>query len=284
MSERTLTIPLRGERIAYSMAPVEHFFTRQSRFQTIDIYETEVFGKVLTLDGHVQLTQFDEHAYHESLVHLPGLSLEEPRRALVVGGGDGGVLRELCRYRSLEVVEMVEIDEEVVKVCREHLPEVSGGAFEDPRVRLHIGDAFPFVKEVAEPYDLIVVDSTDVYEAETGLLSERLFTEEFYRDCHRALTEGGIVVTQADNPVYCPYSTRGALETFGSVFARTGAYLALVPSFGGYSACGWASKGRELAREFPEGKAAGMGLRYLNRQTWAIAFTELSFCPVRLGQ
>lgn len=252
----------------------EHVAHRETEFQTIDIYDTEVFGRVLLLDGHVQLSEFDEHAYHESLVHIPLLSMREPRKALVVGGGDGGVLRELCRHAGLEQIDMVEIDRGVVEVCREFLPEVSGGGFDDPRVNLHIADAFPFVKETANRYDLVVMDSTDTYEGEDGALSEQLFSESFYHDIFRILTDDGMVVTQADNLVFCPYSLESILWTWKKVFPKTGSYQALIPSFGGYSGYAWASKGAEPNPSWNENKLA---LAYLNPTTYALALADLKF-------
>ncbi len=260
-----------------TVAVSEHVCHVKTDFQTIDIYDTEVFGRLLYLDGHVQLAELDEAAYHESLVHPCLLSVENPKRALVIGGGDGGVLRELCRHHSLETIEMVEIDQGVIDVCREHLPGLSAGAFDDPRVTVHVADAFPFVKGDHEPYDLIVMDSTDVYEEEDGGLSEMLWTEAFYRDLHRLLSPGGFIVTQADNLVFCPYSLEGILQTFGAVFERTGSYQAVVPSFGGFSGYAWASRGASLVNQLPAGRLALMHLRYLNDATYAFAQNALPF-------
>lgn len=252
----------------------EHLAHFVSEYQTIDIYDTEVFGKVLFLDGHVQLSSFDEAAYHECLVQIPMLSMDAPTSALVVGGGDGGVLRELVKHPTLERIDMVEIDRGVIEVCREHLPELSAGAFDDPRVNLLIGDAFPFVKEASGPYDLIVMDSTDTYEDEQGALSEQLFTADFYRDILRILADDGIVVTQADNLVFCPYSLETILWTWKDLFPKTGSYFGLIPSFGGYSGYAWASKGTEPKKEFP---AHSLPLHYLNEATYNLAFTQLAF-------
>jgi spermidine synthase len=274
MPPEFLSIPIRGQKLSLVVEVKDHILHRKTEFQAIDIYDTQVFGKILLLDGHVQLSAFDEHAYHESLVHIPLLSLENPQSALVVGGGDGGVLRELCRHKSLERIHMVEIDQGVIDACRETIPEVSAGAFDDPRVTVHVQDAFPFLKQVADPYDLIVMDSTDVYEEEAGGLSEQLFTKAFYRDCLAALSEMGMLVTQADNLVFCPYSIEGIVRTFREVFPRVGAYHALVPSFGGYSGFVWASKGLSTAPEMP---ANEMGLRYLSPITWQLAMMPLPF-------
>jgi spermidine synthase len=270
-----LQFPIRGDKIAMTVGVREHVHQRQTEFQRIDVYDTFALGKVLFLDGHVQLSEFDEYAYHEALIHIPMLSLKDPRRVLVVGAGDGGVLRELVKHNGLERIDMVEIDRGVIEVSKEFLSGVSAGAFDDPRVRLHIGDAFPFLKQVIEPYDLIVMDVTDVYEDEEGALSEQLFTRDFYVDCLNALTDQGVLVTQADNHVFCPYSLSGILSMFASVFPKVGCYQATVPSFGGFSAFAWAGKEFEARKTFPLG--CDLELRYLNDATYRFAFSMLDF-------
>lgn len=272
-----LTFPIRSDRLTMTAAVTDRVFKTKSAFQEIEIVETDVFGKALLLDGHIQLTEFDEAAYHESLVQIPLLSLSSPKSALVVGGGDGGVIRELCRCPDLEQIDMVEIDEEVVKASIQHLPGLSAGAFSDPRVHLHIADAFPFVKKAQNAYDLIVVDSTDTYEEEDGALSEALFTNEFYRDCLNALKPGDIVVTQADNPVFCPYSLEAVESAFKEVFPHGGSYTGLVPSFGGYSAFCWGGTLTGLASDWPAGRSESLGLKYLNQETYRLAFSSLKF-------
>lgn len=169
---------------------------------------------------------------------------------------------------------MVEIDEGVIQASKDSMPGLSAGAFENPRVNLHIADAFGFVKNVKDPYDLIVMDVTDTYEDEEGELSEQLFTPEFHRDCYNALSAKGILVSQADNHIFCPYSLEEVLGTFAALFERTGSYQALVPSFGGFSAFAWGSKGAEVSRIWP---GAPFETSYLNATTWALAFNELGF-------
>jgi spermidine synthase len=169
---------------------------------------------------------------------------------------------------------MVEIDAGVVETCKVHLPGLSSGAFDDPRVHLHIADAFPFLKAVGKPYDLIVMDVTDVYEDEEGELSAQLFTKSFHRDCLNALSDSGFLVTQADNHVFCPYSLEGVLGDLGSVFPRTGWYQALVPSFGGFSAFAWASKSAEPLAQCPH---IAFEVDYLNATTYSLAFARLPF-------
>jgi spermidine synthase len=277
LNRQYLTVPIRSDKLTLSAQIKSHICHRETEFQTIDIYDTEAFGRVLTLDGHIQLTELDEGAYHEFLVHVPMLSIEEPKTALVVGGGDGGVLREICKHASVEHIDMAEIDVGVVEESKMHLPFVSGGAFDDPRVHLHITDAFEFVKSASKKYDLVVVDSTDVYEEEDGGLSEHLFTTEFYRDCLKVLSSQGIVVTQADNMLFCPYSLAHIQKTFGSVFARTGSYFAIIPSFGGFSGYCWGSSATAISPRFSADKAQSITLRFLNESAYEYGMHSISF-------
>lgn len=269
-----LSVPIRGHKLAFSVEASERLCHVTTPLQTVEVYQTPVFGKVLLLDGHIQLTSFDEKAYHECLVRLPLLNLENPRSALVVGGGDGGAIRELCACQSLERIDMVEIDEDVIRLSRQHLPELSDGAFDDPRVNVTIGDAFDFVRTQHGAYDLIVLDSTDTYEAEGGEISAMLFTREFFSDCRRALKPGGVAVTQADNPVFCPYSLEAIKREVGSCFPKVGSYLGLVPSFGGYSAFCWASEQAEMSLDWSDKWADSA---YLNSRTYGLAFANLPF-------
>ena len=270
-----LRYPIRGSKFSYSVEIREHLLSVKTAYQQIDIYDTYCFGKILTLDGHVQLSTLDEFAYHETLVHIPLLSIPDPKSALVVGGGDGGVLRELCKWPSLSRIDMVEIDEGVIDACKDHLPELSLKAFQDPRVNLTIGDAFPFMASVAHPYDLIVMDITDVYEEEDGGLSESLFTDEFHRDTYNSLCPQGFLVSQADNHLFCPYSLDGLQKILQQRYAKVGSYQALVPSFGGFSAFCWASKEGQINEQWPaENK---VGLRYLGELTYNLAFADLPF-------
>lgn len=278
MAEPFFEYPIRSDKLSTRVRVRAVLHESQTEFQRITILDTEVFGRMLLLDGHIQLTEFDERAYHEALVQIPLLNVPSPRRALVVGGGDGGVLREICRHASIEQVDIVEIDVGVIEACRLHLPNLSNGAFADPRVDLHVGDAFAFVQADREPYDLIVVDCTDVYEDEEGGLSEMLFTEGFYQDCRRLLSSDGFLVSQADNLVFCPYSLEAIRGAFSAVFPRVGSYQALVPSFGGFSGYCWASLGREVIPIWSSvPNPASFDLRYLNETTYALAFSELRF-------
>lgn len=279
MAEPFLEYPIRSDKLSTRVRIREVVHESVTEFQRITILDTEVLGRMLLLDGHIQLTEFDERAYHEALVQIPLMNVPNPTRALVVGGGDGGVLREICRHGSIEHVDIVEIDLGVIEACRVHLPGLSNGAFADPRVDLHVGDAFEFVKGDRGPYDLIVVDCTDVYEDEAGGLSEMLFTERFYQDCRRLLSHDGFLVSQADNLVFCPYSLQAIETAFRTVFPRVGSYQALVPSFGGYSGYCWAGDGAEGPAPDWDSlpNPPSFELRYLNPTTYALAFAKLGF-------
>lgn len=270
-------IPIRSDKIQLNVKVRERLCSIKSDLQLIEIVDTEPFGKALLLDGHIQLTELDEAAYHEMLIQVPLLSINEPKRALVVGGGDGGVIREICKHKSIEQIDMIEIDKDVVEACVRHLPNVSNGAFDDPRLNLVIADAFDFVKSATAPYDLIVVDCTDVYEEEDGALSELLFTRTFYDDCKKILSDGGMLVSQADNLLFCPYSLEAIRSAFAEVFPKTGSYWAMIPSFGGYSGYCWASNGAEIAPEFPEERAKRIQLDYLSELTFRLALSPLPF-------
>ena len=274
MQKTRLYIPVRSDKLGLQVEVLDTVFSAVSEFQRVEVVETATLGRVLLLDGHVQLSELDEHAYHESLVHIPAMSVPALSRALVVGGGDGGVVRELCRHSTVERIDMVEIDATVIEASREAMPSVSGGAFDDPRVHLYIEDAFAFVKQAGEKYDLVVVDCTDTYEEEEGELSESLFTREFYDDLRRVLSPGGFVVSQADNLVFCPYSTRDAVRRFSEVFASVGTYWCIVPSFGGFSGFVWGCDAGSLSTTVGDAPA---GLRYLDATTYALAMRPVPF-------
>ena len=159
----------------------EHLFSKKSAFQQIDIYQTRKLGKLLMLDGIIQLTSFDEFAYHDMMAHLPYYTHPCPEKVLVIGGGDGGVLRELAKHPELKELHICEIDAEVIAACRQFLPETACG-FDDLRVAIHIGDGSKFVREHKNEFDIIIVDSTD-----PGGPGEPLFGEKFYCDLKRAL-------------------------------------------------------------------------------------------------
>lgn len=166
-------------------------FEVQTEYQKLELYETEGFGKLLVLDGTVQLVERGEESYHEPLVHPVMLAHPNPRNVLIIGGGDGGTLREVLRHETVEKATMVEIDEKVIEVSKLYL-DVAKGAFEDPRADVKVDDGVKYLKETDERFDVIIVDSTDPVGP-----AKLLFSEEFYRSAYEKLNGRGLYVTQA---------------------------------------------------------------------------------------
>lgn len=182
--------------VRFSIKVNEHFYTDQSPFQQIDFFKSNEFGTFFTLDGLMMVTEKDEFIYHDMIVHVPMVTNLNIKKVLVIGGGDGGTVRELTRYSSIESIHMVEIDEMVVRACQKYLP-LTAGKLEDPRVELFFEDGIAFIREKKNEYDLILVDSTDPIGPGEGL-----FTGEFYQHCFHALTSKGILVNQHESPYY----------------------------------------------------------------------------------
>ncbi len=220
-----------------SMKASKILFEGKSKYQDVKIFENPIFGKVLTLDNIVQTTQNDEFIYHEMLAHVPILSHGNVKKVLIIGGGDGGMLREVVRHSSIEKAVMVEIDGLVVDKCAEFMPTLSNGAYEDKRAEIIIGDGIEYVKNTKEKFDIIICDSTDPIGP--GIV---LFTKEFYSYCKNALNPDGIIVTQ--NGI--PFSQKDELKTTylnrKEFFEENKYYIAAVPSYiGGFMAFGWAT-------------------------------------------
>mgnify|MGYP006286412605 CR=1 FL=1 len=214
-------------------------YDARSAYQDIRIIENRIWGRVLLLDGVVQTTSADEHRYHEALVHVPMLSLSDPRRVLIVGGGDGGTAREVLRH-PVDRVVMVEIDDDVVNACRTHMPDLANGAFDDPRLDLKIGDGVAFLAQTDEQFDIILIDSTDPGDetAPGGVL----FTDAFYADAARVLSPDGLVVAQHAIPFLDGPIHRAKLERLARAFSLHGRFDVPVPTYtGGPLSLGWGS-------------------------------------------
>jgi spermidine synthase len=200
----------------------------RSPYQHLEILETVSFGRALVLDGALQTTQADEFLYHEALVQIPLLAHPTPKRVLIVGGGDGGALRHVLLHEGVQLAVQVEIDELVVRACQEWLPELAGGAFEHPRGQLIIGDGLAYLRDVSEPFDVILVDSTDPVGPAEGLISE-----EFYRLAAGALAPDGILAMQTGSPLLMREELDLAVQRMRSVFPIVATYLGHVPSYPG---------------------------------------------------
>ncbi len=199
--------------------------SKKSRYQQIDILETEDGERLFVLDGMVMLTTRDEFVYHEMLAHVALMAHPAPRRVLIVGGGDGGTAREVVKHPTVEHVDLVDIDEDVFELSRRHLPETAV-AFGDPRVHLRAEDGAAFVKNAREPYDVVLVDSTEPIGP--GAV---LFGAQFHGDIHRALGPQGLMVCQSDTPFFDGDTIRELHRTIRPIYASVDLYLASVPVY-----------------------------------------------------
>ena len=214
-------------------------YSAQSDFQRIDIFESKEFGRFLTLDGFMMLTEKDEFIYHEMITHVPMSVHPKPRNILVIGAGDGGVIRELSGYDKIESIDLVEIDPLVIEVCKKYLPQTSC-CLNDERVNIHYEDGLKFVRTCENKYDIIIVDSTDPFGPGEGL-----FTKEFYGNCSKALKDDGIMVNQHESPFYTDdaVSMQRAHKRIVESFPICKVYQAHIPTYpSGHWLFGFASK------------------------------------------
>lgn len=219
---------------------------KKSAFQDIQIIENEFYGRLLLLDGAVQITEKDEFVYQEMLTHVPLLTHGNAKHVLIIGAGDGGVLRRVLQHPNVEKVTMVEIDGEVVSLSKEFLPKISDGCWDNPRAEVIIGDGIQFVANAKdESFDVIIVDSTDPIG-----VGEVLFTDAFYRDCARILTPQGLIVNQCGVPFMQADELRETSLRRAHFFDYVSAYVAAVPTYvGGFMTLGIAGKGNNYTKQ-----------------------------------
>ncbi len=253
----------------------------QSEFQRIDIFESREFGRILTLDGYLMVTEKDEFIYHDMITHIPMATNPNITKLLVIGAGDGGTVRELLRYHTVAHIDMVEIDEEVVKVCREYLPVTACG-LADERVHLYFEDGLKYVRSREGEYDLIIVDSTDPFGPGEGL-----FTKEFYGNCYRALKEEGILVNQHESMYYSSYaaSMKRAHQRIKKSFPIAKIYQAHIPTYpSGHWLFGFASKKFDPIKDLDADKwnKAGLKTRYYNTDLHVGAFAIPNYIKEQL--
>lgn len=247
-------------------------YDSETAHQRLRLFENPRFGRVLTLDGVIQVTEADEFIYHEMLAHVPILAHGSARRVLIIGGGDGGMAREVLRHASVEHLTMVEIDAGVVEFSKRYLPGVSAGAFDDPRLELVISDGAAFARDSDRTFDVVISDSTDPIGP-----GEALFTESFYANVKRRLAEGGIFVTQNGVPFQQADELRNTMRAFRALFRDATCYLATIPTYwGGPMAFGWATdggaRGTDLATLERRFAAAGLAPRYYTPEVHRAAF------------
>lgn len=260
-----------GPEVKLSLRVERQLHSERSRFQRIDVFESNELGRVLSLDGCIMLTEKDEFIYHEMITHVPLAVHPRARKVLVIGGGDGGAVRELTAYDDIEEITLVEIDRRVVEVCREYLPQTAG-RLDDGRVTIHYQDGLKFVRKFDRYYDLIIVDSTDPFGP-----GESLFTREFYGNCFKALKDDGIMVNQQESPFYeeDAQAMQAAHKKIALSFPLCRVYQAHIPTYSsGYWLFGFASKKYHPLNDLRAAEWARRGLktRYYNPKLHAGAF------------
>jgi spermidine synthase len=218
----------------------------QSDFQDIVIFESTSHGRVMVLDGCIQITERDEFVYQEMLAHVPLLAHGDARTVLIIGAGDGGVLRRVLQHRGVQRAVMVEIDGEVIRLSKEFLPSIGGAAWTDPRAEIIVGDGIDYVKRAPDAsVDVIIVDSTDPIG-----VGEVLFTDDFYANCARILTARGLVVNQCGVPFMQADELRETSVRRQKFFPHVSAYVASVPTYvGGLMTLGIAAKSDDIGRQ-----------------------------------
>ncbi len=249
--------------VRFSIKVDKHLYTNKSEFQQVDVFESKEFGRFFTLDGLMMVTEKDEFIYHDMIVHVAMATNPNIKNVLVIGAGDGGTIRELTRYASIEKIDFVEIDKEVVDISIEYFP-ITACKLDDPRVHAYYEDGLKFVRQTEEKYDLIIVDSTDPFGPGEGL-----FTAEFYGNCHRALTDEGILINQHESPYYEHYANnmKRAHKRIKDIFEVSKVYQAHIPTYpSGHWLFGFASKKFDPIKDLKadEWNKLGLTTKYYN--------------------
>ena len=247
------------DNVKFSVKVTKQLFSGKSDFQQIDVFESPEVGRFLTLDGYMMLTEKDEFIYHEMITHVPMAVHPDPKRILVIGGGDGGTVRELLKYPYVERIDLVEIDEEVVDVCRKYLPQTAKCLDnKDGRINFFFEDGLKYIRHCEDMYDIKIVDSTDPFGPGEGL-----FTMEFYGNCEKALKSDGIMVNQHESPFYDEdaYAMQRAHKRIVSSFDVCRVYQAHIPTYpSGHWLFGFATKKYHPLRDFNPKRWESLGI------------------------
>lgn len=255
-------------------------YSGQSRFQKIEVLQTKGFGRMLLLDGMVMLCERDEFIYHEMIAHVPLFTHPHPRAVLVIGGGDGGTVRECLRHPAVQRIDLVEIDEMVTRVCLQYFPALASPLLAE-RVQIHFRDGVEFVQQTGQRYDAILIDSTDPVS-----VGEGLFSAEFYQNCRKILNPGGILVTQSESPAWQQQNLRNISRKLRAVFPKVYYYQAHIPTYpSGHWLFGLASEVYHPQRDFHAARCReyNLAFRYYNEEIHAGAFALPGFVKELLG-
>ncbi|MFC1591856.1 polyamine aminopropyltransferase [Thermodesulfobacteriota bacterium] len=263
-----------SETAHLSLRIKEHLYSTRSPYQKIDVFDSYDFGRVLVLDDIINVTERDEYIYHEMLTHVPLFVQPEPKSVLVVGGGDGGVIREVMKHSCVERALMIEIDAAVIEAAKQYFPAVSCG-LHDSRVEVITADASAYIAHTKQAYDVIIVDSTDPIGA--GL---RLFTHDFYNNCLEALTADGVLTAQSESPFFDLDIVQRLYATARDIFPFVTMYIAFMPSYvSGIWSFLFCSRGTDPVRHFQHERYhhSGITANYYNQNIHTSAFTLPTF-------
>ena len=216
-----------NDHVGLSLTITDMLHEETSPYQKIQIAESEQYGRMLILDGVFQTSVKDEWTYHEMVSHVPLMVHPHPERVLIIGGGDGGVAREVCRHESVKQVDLCEIDERVIELSKEYFPTISKVLLDQPeKLHVHVGDGIAFAKSVKNFYDVIIIDCSDPIGPGEGL-----FTREFYQSAKEALREDGLIVQQTESPIVQQKIVHDVFEAMGDVFPIVRMYFSHVPIY-----------------------------------------------------
>lgn len=278
---RNIWLTDRDENIALSLRHRgDVLYKKKTPYQKVEVFDSYAYGKLLAIDDMVMATERDEHAYHEMIVHVPMLTQKNPKKVLIIGGGDGGTVREVLKHESVEKVVMVEIDEAVVEASKLHLPSLAK-ELDNPKLELIIGDGIAYVKQAPEgEYDLVIVDSSDPVGPAEGL-----FSVEFYGNCYRILNENGILVGQSESPRFHVKAFQELFHVYDQVFGKVKVwcYLTFISTYptGMWSFC-YCSKGdldpfKNFDKERSKAFSEKHDLKYYNEDMHKAAFALPTF-------
>lgn len=257
--------------INFQIRVKEHIYSEKTPFQQLEVYDSFELGRFFTLDGIMMANEKDEFIYHEMIIHTPMSINPKIKHVLVIGGGDGGSVRELAKYPHIETIDMVEIDEAVVRACQKHF-QITTTGLTDSRVTLRFEDGLKYVKETVKTYDLIIVDSTDPIGPGEGL-----FSHEFYNNCYRILSHDGILINQHESPYFEKEKTemKRAHQKIKSIFKISSVYQAFIPTYpSGHWLFGFASKKYHPTLDFKDTTIHQLGLKtkYYNKEIHVASF------------
>ncbi|MDC3023869.1 polyamine aminopropyltransferase [Alphaproteobacteria bacterium] len=246
---------------------------KKSKYQRIQIFDTPVYGRVLVLDGIIQITEKDEAAYSEMLVHPAIQVLKNPKHVLIIGGGDGAVAEEVLKYHFIKKIDLVDIDEEVVRLSIKHFKKINKNSLTNKKVKLFFQDAFDFIAYTKNKYDLVIADRPDPVGA-----GKSLFKEKFYKNVQKVTKDDGIAIFQSGVPFLQKSETKEVLKYVNKAFKKNGILLTVVPSYiGGFMALVWSSNKVDMKRNKLIKRGTKINTSYYNDETRNAAFFTPNF-------